>query len=141
MMKTSFAANIKHPRELRNMRKKYYPYLAKYFGNDQLLVDAAISEAIWNAWKHGHKERKGYPILVKINFLNTRLIVRVYDQGEGFEWKPFPLSSDVRHWFPSVEDLEKSGRGITLMRRVMDILRYNEKGNECLLMKKYLFQE
>ncbi len=140
-MKTSLEATIKHPRELRAIRKKYYPYLAKYFGHDQLLVDASISEAIWNAWEYGHKKRTHYPILLKINFLNTRVVVRVYDQGEGFDWRPYQFTSDVKQWFPEVNDLERSGRGIMLMLRVMDVLRYNEKGNECLLMKKYLLQE
>ncbi|MYL51075.1 hypothetical protein GLV98_16390 [Halobacillus litoralis] len=141
MMKASIEANIRHPRELRDVRRKYSPYLAKYYGNDQLLVDASITEAVWNAWVHGHHEQTDYPVLLKIHFLHSRLLVRVYDHGDGFDWRPYQVTSDVKHWFPSVEDLEESGRGITLMLRVMDILRYNEKGNECLLMKKYLNQE
>lgn len=141
MMKTSLEASIRHPRELRNLRRKYYPYLAKYFGNDQLLVDASITEAVWNSWKHGHHQKTDYPVILKINFLHTRLVVRVYDQGSGFDWRPSQVSSDVKLWFPTLEDLDRYGRGITLMRRVMDVLYYNDKGNECLLMKKYLYQE
>ncbi|MGP4061865.1 ATP-binding protein [Halobacillus sp. H74] len=141
MMRTSFEANIRHPRDMKNIRKEYHPYLAKYYGNDQLLVDASISEAVWNAWEHGHNQRNDYPIQLKISFLNSRLLVRVKDQGSGFEWKPYQVTSDIKQWFPTVEDLERRGRGITLMLRVMDVIRYNDIGNECLLMKKYLFQE
>lgn len=137
-MKTSLEAQIRHPREMRTIRKRYHPYLAKYFGSDQLLVDASISEAVWNAWEHGHGQNRDYPILLKVNFLKHRLVVRVYDQGGGFDWRPYQLSSDVKHWFPKMDDLDESGRGIMLILRVMDCLRYNDKGNECLLMKNYL---
>ncbi|SEH95126.1 serine/threonine-protein kinase RsbW [Halobacillus karajensis] len=140
-MKTSLEAAIRRPRELKNVRRKYSPYLAKYYGNDQLLVDASITEAVWNAWLHGHHKKTDYPVLLKIHFLNTRLIVRVYDQGSGFDWKSYQRTSTGKSCFPSIEYVDQSEHGITLMLRVMDVLRYNDKGNECLLMKKYLYQE
>ncbi|MGP4069789.1 ATP-binding protein [Halobacillus sp. B29] len=140
-MKTSYEVNINHPKELCEIRREVYPHLTSVFGKDQLLVDASISEAVTNAWKHGHEESSEKPIKLKILFLNRTMLVRVQDLGDGFDWRPYQVSSDVKHWFPEVEDLDENGRGITLMLRVMDKLRYNEKGNECVLMKKYLFQE
>lgn len=141
MMRASFEVNIFHPKELRELRREIYPHLVRLFGKDQLLVNASISEAVINAWKHGHKTERTEPIRLTIKFLKGKLIVRVKDQGDGFDWKPYQTTSDIKHWFPDVEDLDDHGRGIILMLRVMDVLRYNNKGNECLLMKKYLRQE
>ncbi|MBH0228630.1 ATP-binding protein [Halobacillus yeomjeoni] len=141
MLKASYEIDIFHPKQLREIRRKIHPHLVKEFGKDQLLVDASISEAIINAWEHGHKRDLETPIHLKIHFLNGKLIARVRDQGDGFDWRGFQLSSDMKHWFPEVRDLDDHGRGIILMFRVMDVLRYNDKGNECLLMKKYLRQE
>ncbi|RWZ55297.1 ATP-binding protein [Halobacillus fulvus] len=139
-MKTSFEINIKDPKELSEHRKTYYPNLVRAFGQDQLLVDASISEAVVNAWQHGHHKENTLPIRLKISFLDTKMIVRVSDSGEGFDWRPYQVKSDVRHWFPDVDELDEDGRGIVLLLRVMDVIRYNEKGNECLLMKKYVNQ-
>ncbi|MGI8317117.1 ATP-binding protein [Halobacillus mangrovi] len=140
-MKTSYEASIFHPKDLKEIRKRFYPHLVQRFGKDQLLVDASISEAIVNSWKHGHGSSTDTPIKVKVTFLDSMMIVRVQDCGEGFNWKEYQVQSDMKHWFPSVEDLEDRGRGIVLMLRVMDKLRYNNKGNECVLMKKYRRQE
>ncbi|KHE72221.1 ATP-binding protein [Halobacillus sp. BBL2006] len=141
MMKTSYEANIFHPKDLREIRKQFYPHLVQRFGKDQLLVDASISEAIINSWKHGHGGASEESIKLKVTFLDSMMIVRVQDCGEGFNWRDYQVASDMKHWFPDVEDLEGTGRGIILMLRVMDDLRYNDKGNECLLMKKYRRQE
>lgn len=140
MMKTTFEMNINDPKDLQDQRKAYYLNLVQKFGKDQLLVDASISEAVVNAWKHGHKRNDKKNINVKIHFLSSRMIVRVKDEGKGFDWRPYHVSSDVKHWFPDIEDLENDGRGIVLLLRVMDVLRYNKEGNECLLMKKYFNQ-
>lgn len=139
-MKTSIEAKIRHPRELKSVRRRYYPYLAKFYGHDQLLVDASISEAVWNAWTYGHDKQSHYPIYLNLRFLNTRLIVRISDHGGGFDWRSYHLAGDVKQWFPTLDDLEQSGRGIMLMLRVMDVLRYNDSGNECLLMKNIYFR-
>lgn len=140
-MNATYVRYISNPREIREMRKDYYPHLVQGFGSDQLLVEASISEAVVNAWQHGHTQTDEKTIRVQISFLNTRMIVRVLDQGEGFDWRKYHMLNDMKHWFPEVNHLEEPGRGIVLLLRVMDVLRYNEKGNECLLMKKYRNQE
>ncbi|MCA0969752.1 ATP-binding protein [Halobacillus litoralis] len=137
MTKTSFVRYINNPKEIKNIRKDYYPYLVEGFGSDQLLVEASISEAVVNAWRHGHEESDDRSIRVEVNFLHSRMVVRITDQGEGFDWQKYQCHNDMRHWFPCMEELEEPGRGIILLLRVMDSLRYNKKGNECLLMKKY----
>lgn len=140
-MKTSFDLNINNPQQIREIRKRYYPHLVQGFGMDQLLVEASIFEAILNAWKHGHHEDAEKEIRVHISFMETRMVVRINDQGDGFDWRRYLFTNDMKHWFPRLDHIEEPGRGMVLLLRVMDVLRYNEKGNECLLMKKYQNQE
>ncbi|TGB05374.1 ATP-binding protein [Halobacillus salinus] len=136
-MSATYVRYINNPKEIKEMRKDYFPHLLKEFGSDQLLVEASISEAVVNAWKHGNDQLEDKKVRVQISFLKTRMIVRVLDEGDGFDWRQYSRPYDVKHWFPDMDHLEEKGRGIILLLRVMDHLRYNEKGNECLLMKKY----
>ncbi len=100
-------------------------------------VGVAIRESVINAIKHGNREddRK----LVTIEFAldapehPTELIVRVVDQGQGFEPQAIadPLAPENL--------LKSSGRGIFFMRSFMDdvqLRRAPEGGMEVRMVKK-----
>jgi serine/threonine-protein kinase RsbW len=53
--------------------------------------------------------------------------VTVRDAGPGFDTSALPDPSDPEHL------LMPRGRGVFLMRRLVDQLEYNEKGNEVRL--------
>lgn len=138
---TTFVWDIRNPNELCKKKQEYFPKLRDVFGEDQILVNSAIKEAVNNAYLHGNNENEEKSIQLRIRFLSKRMIVRICDEGDGFHWEPYQVTSDVKQWFPTLESIEDRGRGIILLLRVMDVLRYNEKGNECILMKKYTNQE
>ncbi|HOM17944.1 MAG TPA: ATP-binding protein, partial [Thermoguttaceae bacterium] len=55
----------------------------------------------------------------------------IADEGPGFDPHGLPDPTDAAN-------LEKcSGRGILLMRSFMDEVRYNEKGNQVTLIKRF----
>lgn len=100
-------------------------------------VGVAVRESVINAIKHGNREddRK----LVTIEFAldapehPTELIVRVVDQGQGFEPQAIadPLAPENL--------LKSSGRGIFFMRSFMDdvqLRRAPEGGMEVRMVKK-----
>ncbi len=100
-------------------------------------VGVAVRESVINAIKHGNREddRK----LVTIEFAldapehPTELIVRVLDQGQGFEPQTIadPLAPENL--------LKSSGRGIFFMRSFMDdvqLRRAPEGGMEVRMVKK-----
>ncbi len=100
-------------------------------------VGVAVRESVINAIKHGNRndERK----LVTVEFAlvpaasPNELIVRVVDQGEGFD------PGDLADPLAPENLLKSSGRGIFFMRSFMDdvaLRRVPEGGMEVRMVKK-----
>jgi serine/threonine-protein kinase RsbW len=100
-------------------------------------IGVAVRESVINAIKHGNREN--YHKLVTVEFTFTppaepgELIVRVIDQGEGFDPEEIadPLAPENL--------LKSSGRGIFFMRSFMDdvsLRRASEGGMEVRMVKK-----
>lgn len=90
----------------------------------------ALEEAIVNAHKHGHGGDPAKKITISYDINDQRAIVRVRDQGPGFDPCAIPD--------PTIPDRIPlpSGRGIMLMKHYLDALAYNEQGNEVELVKE-----
>ncbi len=100
-------------------------------------IGVAVRESVINAIKHGNREDHGKLVTVEFSFtpvaVPRELVVRVLDQGEGFDplEVPDPLAPDNR--------LKSSGRGIFFMRSFMDdvtLQRASEGGMEVRMVKK-----
>jgi serine/threonine-protein kinase RsbW len=100
-------------------------------------IGVAVRESVINAIKHGNREDIQKLVTVEFTFEPvagpTELIVRVLDEGEGFE--PGEIADPL-----APENLLKaSGRGIFFMRSFMDdvtIRRGPERGMEVRMVKK-----
>jgi serine/threonine-protein kinase RsbW len=100
-------------------------------------IGVAVRESVINAIKHGNREDYGKLVTVEFTFTPisrpSELVVRVLDQGEGFE----PL--DVADPLAPENMLKSSGRGIFFMRSFMDdvtLSRASEGGMEVRMVKK-----
>ena len=100
-------------------------------------IGVAVRESVINAIKHGNREDFGK--LVTVEFTMTplvdprELVVRVLDQGEGFE------PAEVADPLAPENILKSSGRGIFFMRSFMDdvvLRRSAEGGMEVRMVKK-----
>jgi serine/threonine-protein kinase RsbW len=100
-------------------------------------IGVAVRESVINAIKHGNREDHGKLVTVEFSFTPVafprELVVRVLDQGEGFDPLdvPDPLAADNR--------LKSSGRGIFFMRSFLDdvtLQRASEGGMEVRMVKK-----
>ena len=99
-------------------------------------VSVAVRESVINAIKHGNREIEDKRVTVEFTLSPavkpTRLMVRVVDQGEGFD--PVEVGDPL-----APENLLKSsGRGIFFMRNFMDDLRLQrapEGGMEVVMVK------
>ena len=100
-------------------------------------IGVAVRESVINAIKHGNREDPAKLVTVEFAFSPvdnpTELLVRVTDQGEGFEPEEIadPLAPE--------NILKSSGRGIFFMRNFMDdvqLLRAPGGGMEVRMMKK-----
>jgi serine/threonine-protein kinase RsbW len=100
-------------------------------------IGVAVRESVINAIKHGNREHSDKLVTVEFTFAPPadpgELIVRVLDQGEGFDPEEIadPLAPENL--------LKSSGRGIFFMRSFMDdvtLKRGSEGGMEVRMVKK-----
>ncbi len=107
--------------------------LLKEFGFSQpdarINIPLACDEAITNAIIHGNKSQPEKKVNVQIYLSHSRFRIRVRDQGAGFDFDSVadPRSGDNVH--------RASGRGVFLMRKIMDTVEYKEGGRVLELEK------
>ncbi|MBF0292215.1 MAG: ATP-binding protein [Nitrospinae bacterium] len=125
------------------------------------LVAMALTEAIANAMYHGNlnisprlklslsaaefleeirkrksvEEFRARKIRIRCDLTPAQVKYVISDEGEGFDHRE-ALSAAVA---PADVD-SHAGRGLFLLRNIMDEVIYNEKGNEVTLIKRVSFQ-
>ncbi len=100
-------------------------------------IGVAVRESVINAIKHGNREDYRKLVTVEFTFAPrvdpSELIVRVLDQGEGFD------PDEIADPLAPENLLKSSGRGIFFMRSFMDdvtLRRASEGGMEVRMVKK-----
>lgn len=91
-------------------------------------IRLALEEAIYNAFRHGHRELPEEPVAVEWAFKDRSLTIIVTDKGPGFDPKaiPDPTAAD-RIELPH-------GRGLMLMKAYMTSITYNARGNQVTMV-------
>jgi serine/threonine-protein kinase RsbW len=89
----------------------------------------ALSEALANAIVYGNRLDPGKGVRVALRCFGDKLEVHVQDQGPGFDPTGLPDPTAPDH-------LQRSeGRGLFLIRELVDDLAFNEEGNGiCMTM-------
>ncbi len=87
-------------------------------------------EAVNNAIIHGNKSDEKKFVSVDIKMADTNLEVTVTDQGNGFKPSEVPDPTQPEN----IEAL--NGRGIFLMSKLADDIKFNKKGNKVTLIFK-----
>jgi CheY-like chemotaxis protein len=120
---------------------------------DRLRVGIALEEALTNAYYHGNlevgaalgkadrqaydqlaRQRLGEPpyrdrqIHVSAQISRTAAVFVIRDEGRGFDVSQLPTA------LPNAE--RGAGRGVILMRALMDEVLFNDAGNEVTLVKR-----
>jgi len=95
-------------------------------------IGMAVREGMINAVVHGNCYNAQKKVSVAAAIDNNRLIIRVKDQGAGFDPEeiPDPLANENL--------MRKSGRGLFLMRAFMDEVQVNRlrpEGMEVVMIK------
>jgi serine/threonine-protein kinase RsbW len=109
--------------------------LAKAVGFDEDSCDdirSAVHEALVNAIVHGNEGDEARHVVLRLAVHADRLEIRIQDEGRGFDADtvPNPLAS---------ENLPRpSGRGILLMRTLMDEVTFHRSGGgtEVTMIKR-----
>jgi serine/threonine-protein kinase RsbW len=94
-------------------------------------LEIALREALANAVIHGNGEDKDKDIFVRCYGGSRKTLVMVRDEGPGFEPTeiPDPRGNDRLQL--------DHGRGLFLMRALMDQVEYRRRGCEVLLFKRW----
>ena len=85
------------------------------FGEDELhKMGMAVREGVINAYNYGNHQDRRKKILMTLELDQDKMVVRVLDEGKGFELTevPDPLAEENL--------LRTSGRGLFLMKAFMD---------------------
>lgn len=100
-------------------------------------IGVAVRESVINAIKHGNREDQRKLVTIEFSIAPvadpTEFVVRVLDQGEGFD------PQEVADPLAPENILKSSGRGIFFMRNFMDdvvLRRASEGGMEVRMVKK-----
>lgn len=112
--------------------EEFVNYFAKDLGlNEEQLATLllAVTEATTNAIIHANKCDKSKLVTVDVNVQDSKLIIKVTDEGTGFDPSQIPDPTQPENI------LKDSGRGMYLMKVYMDDLKYNVTpgGTETIL--------
>ncbi len=102
---------------------------AGWEGMDVFRIQMAIEEAVVNAIEHGNKREVEKKIRLVFQVTPDMATLLIADQGAGFDHK------NVAD--PTTEELldKPRGRGVMLMRELMNEAIFNEIGNQVTLIK------
>jgi serine/threonine-protein kinase RsbW len=88
-----------------------------------------VEETVRNAIEHGNLKDKRSRVIINYRISGDRFTIEVEDEGAGFDHRALP---DPTH---GDNLMKNSGRGVYLVRRLMDKVEFNEKGNKVKLTK------
>lgn len=100
-------------------------------GNEKGVFDVklALEEALTNAMRHGNALDSSLNVDVSIELYPEKIIMDIRDEGKGFDFQNLPDPTD------KTNVNKPSGRGVFLMRRVMDNVEFYGSGSGVKLTK------
>ena len=96
-------------------------------------VTLMLREAVCNAVLHGSDREQDKQVRVIMERGPESLTLRVRDEGPGWDWK--------RHDWSPPPPTEEGGRGLFIVRHYSDGVRFNDRGNEISITKRYKARE
>ena len=95
-------------------------------------LEIALREALANAVIHGNKQSQDKKVVLRVyTAAEGGVLVSIRDQGEGFDPGEIPDPRGADRLFLH------HGRGIFLMRELMDHVEHRDEGREVLLYKAW----
>ncbi len=94
----------------------------------RLNLRVSLAEALANAMLNGNRSDPGKIVRLEARLQPNRLVIRVTDEGGGFDPQalPDPTLPEHRH--------RGSGRGIFLIRSLMDAVEFHDRGNAITMV-------
>jgi serine/threonine-protein kinase RsbW len=138
MITDRIAVDIKVPNQTRylcligHIGENIARTLRNYGGDREKLaydLNLVLTEAMANAILHANEGDPAKEVHIEISIIQQRLIIRVFDFGQGF---------DVKQYVEPCNPLDEHGRGIYLIHTIMDEISYQPTatGNVLEMVKK-----
>ena len=129
----SVEASTKHLAEVRDFVAAH----AKNIGlsdKDISEIRLAVDEAYTNIIKHAYNNHGTEKVNIEIGSDAQKLWISLIDEGESFDPKTYSEPDLMQR----IKDKKRGGMGVYLIRKVMDQVQYNRKGqkNEIRMVKK-----
>lgn len=129
-----WAFSVKIPSDTKYIRKvsaEIEDFLKSNGVNEEAIFDIRLSieEAVKNAIIHGNKNRKDAPVYITYSLKNGKFSAEIQDQGSGFNPGSLPDPTEGDNLYKAC------GRGVFLIKKLMDEARYNNNGNKIFMLK------
>lgn len=95
---------------------------------DCFAAELLVREALTNAVLHGCHADPSKQVRCSLRLKGRRLLIAVDDDGDGFAWRAA--------WSNSAAFSDCSGRGIEILRKYANHVRYNDRGNAVTIVKR-----
>lgn len=96
---------------------------------DAFSAELLLREALTNAVVHGSANDRTGRISCVVRAKPGRIIMAIQDAGPGFDWRSA--------WHRDAFSTDTRGRGIGILRRYSNAVRFNPKGNSVTLIKRF----
>lgn len=100
-------------------------------------LELAVNEALTNIMSYAYRDDARHDIVIELHAQPDRVRIAVEDDGVAFN----PLERRMEEPPASLEKARPDGRGILLMRRVMDEMHYLRRDNRNVLTMVLLHAE
>lgn len=94
----------------------------------RLNLRVGLSEALANAMLYGNGRDPSKRVKVEVAVQGSTITARVTDEGQGFDPRAVPDPTSPANL------LKAEGRGIFLMRKLLDEVYFNDRGNSVTLV-------
>ena len=94
-------------------------------------IHVGFEEALRNAMIHGNKMDPGKKVIVEVELSENSVVICVEDEGQGFNPEALPD--------PTLDEnlLKEGGRGVYLIRHLMDEVRHENDGRKIVMTKYF----
>lgn len=92
-------------------------------------IKLACEEAMINTIKYGNKFETDKSVNINCDITEETIVITVEDEGQGFDCKNLPDPTRNENL------LKAGGRGLFIIRKIMDKVEFNSKGNRITMCK------
>src|SRR5579863_2645610 len=115
--------------------------ICAYYGMDELAayqVELCVSEAATNAIRHAYENCSGHAVSLLLTIGDEGLLLECSDSGKPMDpGLLYKVTDDLSGGLPQRGLLSEGGRGLQIIRAVMDNVSYStNNGLNCLKMSK-----